>query len=294
MHPVGFATLLELFFIFEKYAKPDGVSRMPQVRFIEVNSKRVVTFNHVNLTTIRYAALSYVWGKPPDPDSEHHSKPILQLDGSTVTRLHQPNAFLGEDVPQTIVDLLSLATALDIPYLWIDRLCILPDSDDDKATQLGSLHAIYNAALVTVVAAAGENIYHGLPGLRPGTRQAKQQEISVVDPCVSDCQESHHHNLEGLSLLSRLEPIYTSENYLSSTTWNNRGWTMQERILARRSLIFTKEQVRFACTNATYSEETYCELPFPRMQAFSRTEADHGFRSSVRVYGESGDPETKL
>jgi Heterokaryon incompatibility protein (HET) len=294
MHLVGFAILLVLLSICEKYTQSDNIPRMPQVRFIEVNSKRVVTFNDVNLTTIRYAALSYVWGKPPGPDSEHYSKPVLQLDGSTATRLHQPNAFRGEDVPQTIVDLLSLATALEIPYLWIDRLCILQDSDEDKAAQLGILHTIYNAALVTVVAAAGEDIYHGLPGLRPGTRQVKQQEIVVVDPCASDCREDHYHNQEGLSLLSCLEPFFPGSNYLGSTTWNNRGWTMQERILARRSLIFTKEQVRFACTNATYSEETYCELPFPRMQAFSQIEADHGFRRSVRVYGESGDPETRL
>jgi hypothetical protein len=267
---------------------------MPQVRFIEVVNKCVVTFRHTNLASIRYAALSYVWGKPPVPGSKHYNTPILQLDTSTITTLHQHESFRGEDVPQTIADMFDLAVALEIPYLWIDRLCIIQDSEEDKAAQVGNMHAIYNAALVTVVAAAGEDIYHGLPGLRPKTRQAKQKEIVVVEPCASNCREIHSHDREGLSLLSCLEPFFRGSHYLETTNWNRRGWTMQERILARRSLIFTKEQVRFSCSNATFSEEAYCEPPFPRLQVFSQTEADHGLRSSVRVFAESGDPETRL
>lgn len=267
---------------------------MPQVRFIEVTKKCVVTFHDANLASIRYAALSYVWGKLPGPNSKHHNMPTLQLDTSTITALHRHEAFCGENVPQTIADMLELAVALGIPYVWIDRLCIVQDSDEDKAAQVGNMHAIYNAAFVTVVAAAGEDIHYGLPGLRPGTRHAKQKEIVVVEPCASDCEKNHQHDTEGLSLLSCLEPFIRGSHYLEKTNWNRRGWTMQERILARRNLIFTEEQVRFACSNATFAEETYCELPFPRMQAFSHAEADHGLRSSVRVYGESGDPETRL
>lgn len=267
---------------------------MPQIRFIEVAKNCVVTLHDANLASIRYAALSYVWGKPPDPGSKYHNIPTLQLDSSTTTTLHQHDAFCGKNVPQTIADMLELAAALGIPYIWIDRLCIMQDSDDDKAVQLSNMHNIYNAAYVTIIAAAGEDVHSGLPGLRPGTRHAKQKEILVVEPCTSDCGKNHQHDTEGLSLLSCLEPSFRNIHYLEKTNWNQRGWTMQERVLARRSLIFTEEQVRFACSDVTFAEETYCELAFPQLQPFSQTQADLGLRSSVRLYSEPENAETRL
>jgi hypothetical protein len=43
---------------------------------------------------------------------------------------------------------------------------------------------------------------------------------------------------------------------------------MQEKFLSRRSLIFTQEQVHFVCAEASYSEETYSEVFFPKLQPF--------------------------
>ena len=267
---------------------------MSHVRFIHVAHKCVVTLRNANLANVRYAALSYVWGESQSSGSKTRDAPILELRSSNVEALHQPQSLQGAEVPQTIRDMLDLAVALSVTYVWIDRLCIIQDDIEDKASQLGNMHAIYNAAHVAVIAAAGNDVYHGLPGLRPGSRLSNQKEIVVLEPCIAGCKQTHEHDNEGLSLLTCLEPFVRGSSYLDKANWSRRGWTMQERILARRSLIFTEQQVRFACANTTFSEDTYCEFPFPRMQAFSKAEGDHGLRSSVRVFSESGDPETRL
>lgn len=73
----------------------------------------------------------------------------------------------------------------------------------------------------------------------------------------------------GLSLLSvcKRVPKYFGEFFdmkdedADNSTWNTRGWTLQERALSRRNLIFTEEQVLWVCDGAYFCEETAFEHP---------------------------------
>lgn len=53
------------------------------------------------------------------------------------------------------------------------------------------------------------------------------------------------------------------------STWNSRAWTMQERALSRRNLIFTKEQVLWTCPQAYFCEESHFEVPDTRFRHFN-------------------------
>jgi hypothetical protein len=66
-----------------------------------------------------YAALSYCWGG----------------DQAFKTTLKSLPAYLEEipeDLPQTLLDAIYVATQLGLRYVWIDALCIIQDSDEDK------------------------------------------------------------------------------------------------------------------------------------------------------------------
>ncbi|TLD20116.1 HET-domain-containing protein [Venturia nashicola] len=263
----------------------DHVFEMPWIRFIDIEQRCVRTFRQRTLRDFRYIALSYVWGSP----SKDSASLSLQLDSLTSLLLHTPGSLDRLDLPQTIVDVLDLAKALDIPYVWIDRLCICQDSIEDKTVQISKMHAIYYASFVTVIGAAGVDVSAGLPGLRQGTRHRIQQEVLVSPPCRHDCAVDHVHDRTGLSLLTALAPFIRTSNYMDGTVWNKRGWTMQERVLSRRNLIFTNELVQFVCSETKFTEEAYFEFPFPQFQSFERSSGELRLKSSVRVFTEPTD-----
>lgn len=60
-------------------------------------------------------------------------------------------------------------------------------------------------------------------------------------------------------------------------------------MLSRRCLIFTAEQVYFACFEAIFFDEIFFELPFPRFQYFSPKSAELQLRTSVPSFGRNWD-----
>lgn len=214
---------------------------MPKVRFVDVERRCVQSFDDRTLLEFRYIALSYVWGSSPLGSSHLASRLNLQFEASTSRLLQTPGSFDSLDLPQTVADVLDLARALNIPYVWIDRLCICQDSIADKSVQISKMHAIYNAACLTVIAAAGVDVNAGLPGLREGTRHQKQHEIVVVPSCSPDCPISHDHNQAGLSLMTTLSPWIRFSAYLDATVWSHRGKTSRYTIFTCVRLMRSNE-----------------------------------------------------
>lgn len=66
-----------------------------------------------------------------------------------------------------------------------------------------------------------------------------------------------------IQLLETLDPPGNGDigSYLGESVWNERGWTFQERLLSRRSLVFTDEQVYWECQVASYLEDSNREFP---------------------------------
>lgn len=222
------------------------------VRFIDVVARQVVAVSQKQLPTERYMALRYVWG--------HGQRLMLQTtNADQLMRLHGlPEA----EMPLTIEDAILLARLLGFRHLWVDSLCIIQDSDADKTAQVAIMSYIYCMAYLTVVAAAEDNADGGLPGLRPGTRFTEQEEVQVVDDAnLSDRPaNSQGEVFPGFSLMTTLSPsAFPYEHFLEHTPWSERGWTMQERVMSRRVLAFTKEQVWWICRKGLFCEESYFE-----------------------------------
>lgn len=221
----------------------------PLIRFIDVKRNCLRILKNINSSTIKFIALSYVWGKSQ----------TLKLMRENQLRLERENAFAETPLPQTINDAISLTKEMGIGFIWI-ALCILQDDPVDQSEQISRMATIYGGAFFTLIAASGGNSNAGLPGFRPETRDFEQQKVVVISP---DDQQP------GLSLVSTCksqrtnwdETYYSGYEHIDLSVWNTRGWTLQERILSRKNLIFTKEQVMWVCDGAFFCEESCFEHP---------------------------------
>ncbi|PLB42132.1 HET domain-containing protein [Aspergillus candidus] len=155
-----------------------------------------------------YATLSYCWGK----------ESFLRLDEETL--------------PPTIRDALATARTLSIPYLWVDALCIIQDSEEDKAKETARMKEVYASSVLTIVAASAENVSAGF--LYPRVHREIVHTIPVrLQPdafgtmCINE--------LDAVCYDERLEPI------------SKRGWAMQEQLLSSSVLIFTSRTIMWRC-----------------------------------------------
>ncbi|KAK1919321.1 hypothetical protein P3342_009045 [Pyrenophora teres f. teres] len=166
-----------------------------------------------------YVALSYVWG-------------------TTCSSISQETRGHGESLPldgvtQVIEDAIAVVVALGKRYLWVDQYCVNQLDMNTKASQIREMDRVYAGAYVTIVACAGVDSDYGLPGI------------------------SRERNPRPFATSPQLE-LLTSSPALSvairDTKWRTRGWTYQEAVLSRRCLLFTDQQVYFACTNMSCCE----------------------------------------
>lgn len=173
-----------------------------------------------------YAALSYVWGG---------ASKQLKLTNSTKQRLMSPGG-LGDtyaDVPKVISHDIQLCHGLEVPFLWVDALCINQESIRSSNHLSRNMHQIYGGALFTIVGVAGMDCWAGLPAF-VGERNSEQCRIDIggLILAASTCDYPH------LALASK---------------WNTRAWTLQERVISKCLMLFTENQVLWECD--TYFQE---------------------------------------
>jgi hypothetical protein len=146
----------------------------------------------------RYLTLSYVWGGFPN----------FRLTTSNKSRLMQRGILqsIWKMLPRTVQDSIDLVKALGEHYLWIDALCLVQNDGTDLQKGVDIMDLIYERAVMTIVAAAGDNANACLPGVREGSRFITQH-IEQIKPGV---ELAVYNDLDHLLRLS---------------TYNRRAWT---------------------------------------------------------------------
>jgi hypothetical protein len=179
----------------------------------------------------RYAALSYCWGTAPT---------LKHLIGNSA-ELKAEGALTNTTAPATIRDAITLVRRIGERYLWVDALCIVQDDPTSKEAQLSQMGLVYAQAAFTIVA-AGTDADAGLPGIRSNTRQIDQSVLQVGEKAL-------------------VTVIDNSDYYggVRESVWETRAWTMQEKIISKKLLIFTDLQVYWSCWKALWLEEVVLE-----------------------------------
>jgi heterokaryon incompatibility protein (HET) len=184
--------------------RPSKTASLVNLRVIDCQTRAIVDAP----PGCQYLALSYVWGQ------------------CTSTSL--------DDAPRVVNHSIDVTQALHFRYLWIDRYCIDQSNDIDKDSQILQMDMIYSGAQTTIIAAAGHDPHHGLPGVG-GTPRTTQPHFKFGDYSI-------------ISTMSHPKPLVTHSK------WASRGWTYQEGLLSKRRLIFTEQQVFFECNSMHYAE----------------------------------------
>ncbi|KAI3391803.1 hypothetical protein diail_6793 [Diaporthe ilicicola] len=96
-----------------------------------------------------YAALSHCWG----------GLNLVQTKVATVAQF-QDNIPMDQ-LPKSYKDAITIARKLRIPFLWIDSLCIVQDSEQDWHHESGLMSEIYRNSMLTISATGAADGSHG-------------------------------------------------------------------------------------------------------------------------------------
>ncbi|KAH7303246.1 heterokaryon incompatibility protein-domain-containing protein [Stachybotrys elegans] len=211
----------------------------PNLRLIDVVEECLVPAPEA-----RYLALSYVWGELETGQRWERSLTKKKLEMASA----KGGLLTAVTVPQAVKDAMNLTKRLGERYLWVDALCMVQDDEMEIMDATGKMDLVFGGAFAVIIAAAGHDATQGLPGIRPDyPRKVSQKRAAVA-------------SVPGCGTMSLMQNVLQgSPDHLKSSKWNSRGWTFQERLLARRAIIFLPNQVYWTCEHALCEEETHLE-----------------------------------
>ena len=205
---------------------------------------------------VKFAALSYRWGA--DTQSATLKENVDQRYQTLTT----------SDFPRTLQDAIHVTRRLGLEYIWIDRICIIQDDNDDWAKEASLMANIYETAYVVLSATATADCGDGFLQRRLKPPLVIQYTHIGQEDCEVRARLRQGHNC-GKWPLQVAYPLL------------QRGWCMQERLLARRIIHFLPDEIIFQCENGQECEcgaaskgDTYAELAdFPSLRRASDIES---------------------
>ncbi|KAK7747109.1 hypothetical protein SLS62_009164 [Diatrype stigma] len=187
---------------------------------------RLVPFN--KSMDQQYTALSYCWGPGQPPFKATQTTLPALRDGISVKVL-----------PRTIADAVRFSLQIGCTLIWVDSLCIVQDDPADWDEESGKMSTVYQRALATLITSSAATCNDGF-------LQTEREGSVLLCPSSSQhaevrarklCEVGHHQPQSFLHSAEyrRYEPI------------DVRGWTLQEKRLSPRCVIFTDSEVQWEC-----------------------------------------------
>ncbi|KAB2099755.1 hypothetical protein AG0111_0g11925 [Alternaria gaisen] len=143
-----------------------------------------------------------------------------------------------KDLPQTIQDAIFVTRQLKLEYLWIDSMCIIQDSEEDKDALIGQMHEIFARAQVTIAASKASRCTEGFLAPRSNVPQfyfAIRGSIGICD-----------------IRLSRVILIPSSKRLVEPLV--TRAWTFQEILFSKRILSYGSRQLSWYCVECEHHD----------------------------------------
>ncbi|KAH8597388.1 heterokaryon incompatibility protein-domain-containing protein, partial [Bisporella sp. PMI_857] len=206
----------------------------PHFRLIDVYTMRIVQIDMANLRKQdrpKYAALSYVWGAAGSQALNLHVRNLESLSAQLEGQM--------PPIAKTIRDAIAVTGRLGLQYIWVDSLCIIQKDDryeddpDARKSQIEQMDSIFGHAAVTLVAADGLDAEAGLCGI--STRPVRNQIARGIRPNVNVLLAVKYNDTYG--------------------KWDTRAWTLQEKLLSKRMLIFNGGYASYHCQHGVLRED---------------------------------------
>ncbi|EXF84156.1 TOL [Colletotrichum fioriniae PJ7] len=167
----------------------------------------------------KYLALSHPWG---DPATHRHFCTYI----SNIEKHRRGIDF--EDLPATFKDAIILTRELGFQHLWIDSICIVQGPDGDFKEESKHMEDVFSFAYCVIAASRATGQEDGFLGPRPDRNYVTFNRNGSGNYHV--CQQID--DFEGDVIEGRL---------------CKRGWVLQERALAHRTIYFTERQTYWEC-----------------------------------------------
>ncbi|KAF9468732.1 heterokaryon incompatibility protein-domain-containing protein [Collybia nuda] len=180
-----------------------------------------------------YAALSYCWGDTAN---------LLTTEDTLSSRIQGTPM---SDFPHTLRDAILVSRRLGYQYLWIDALCIIQDSAVDKNREISKMRHIFQSAHLTIIAASASTSHSGFLHKRIPPRTPNLQ---LPYPCPDGSKgsiqlyETLGDSADPVQYDPSLDPV------------SARAWTLEERLLSPRRLIYTSTHLRYLCDTTELSD----------------------------------------
>jgi hypothetical protein len=143
------------------------------------------------------------------------------------------------EMTSVLRDAIAVTRALNIPYLWIDSLCILQDDISDWERQCVDIAALYAHASVTICAASSITCREGF--LRQRGPRIRMPFQSVKRPGLSG---SYFLQFKWAGVPpGQIVSEETADSIHSR--WGNRGWVFQESLSSSRKLVFGNANIHY-------------------------------------------------
>jgi hypothetical protein len=205
-------------------------TRLLQVQPFEPSSKVYLRQTAQIPANARYATLSHCWGQYM-PVKLQRSTLQAFLDGIHI-----------DSLPPTFQHAIVLTKLLGIEYIWIDSLCIIQDDDNDWANECSRMTSVYMNSFINIGANAAGDSRGGL---------FQQRSWKFVNPLSVRLTyiPTNWHRRPVI-----LWPNPQEGNPLDHAPLGDRGWVVQERLLAPRTVHFLKHKVVWECDECQASE----------------------------------------
>jgi len=166
----------------------------------------------------KYAALSYCWG----------GKQLgMTVNKNFASRFRQLDT---KELSKTVLQAIQTTKRLGLRYVWVDAICIIQDDEQDRTNEIRQMCDIYRQAYLTIVAANAASSSNGFWEIRPSQSSATKMPFWSATGELSWVwvQEEGWYDDDS-------EPI------------NTRCWTLQERLLSHRLVIFASHTIQLQC-----------------------------------------------
>ncbi|CAG9977254.1 unnamed protein product [Clonostachys byssicola] len=226
-----------------------GISLQPQD--VAKDKLRLVHLGDEPPTELRYATLSHCWGGK------------LPIFTSRATRKDFEKSIPEDSLPQTFRDAVQIARSLDIPYLWIDALCIVQDDIDEWQREAAKMQHIYSGSFLTIAACESKDSTEGC------FTNNSSLSRPPIDCLLQSPREEHgiHHSRNADSSYRSPEEAYVISlgipgwsskvmvRVQPGTPWSTqrtqhlstRGWVLQEQLLSNRIVHCMRSDVHWQC-----------------------------------------------
>ncbi|KAH7380555.1 heterokaryon incompatibility protein-domain-containing protein [Phaeosphaeria sp. MPI-PUGE-AT-0046c] len=180
----------------------------------------------------RYASLSHCWG----------SKRYLSLTNNNLASLYV-------DIPmtklsQTVIDAIKIARCLGLEFLWVDTLCIIQDDSEDWSHESSLMSAVYGGSDLNIAASSAKDGSEGC-----------FFDIPEVSRCDVEIE------VDAVPYRYEVVPSGYVNMHIDQAPLQRRGWVLQERMLSRRVLHFTRSELFWECYHGQASETFPQEEP---------------------------------